>query len=100
MYYDRTGKIISPDQWHALIEDYGTPRRPPYKMVAVDIVNDSRISTVWLGLDHGFGSRSPLIFETMVFGGPLNQEMKRYRTLQEAVAGHEEMVERVKKAYE
>lgn len=27
-----------------------------------------RVSTIWLGLDHGFGQRVPLIFESMAFG--------------------------------
>lgn len=29
----------------------------------------TNVSTVWLGLDHGFGSGRLEIFETMVFGG-------------------------------
>ena len=55
------------------------------------------VSTVFIGLDHSLGIESrPLIFETMVFGGPLNQEMDRYSTWNEAVAGHEIMCARVK----
>lgn len=56
------------------------------------------ISTVFLGLDHSFGSGPPLLFETMVFGGPLDQEMDRYTTWEEAEIGHKVMVEGVKKA--
>lgn len=38
-----------------------------YAIVAVDDLPDGgQLSTVWLGLDHGFGGR-PLIFETMRF---------------------------------
>jgi hypothetical protein len=54
------------------------------------------ISTICLGIDHSFGEGPPLWFETMVMGGPLNQEMERYSTLEEARAGHQAMVERVK----
>lgn len=54
------------------------------------------VSTVFLGLDHRFGQGEPLVFETMVFGGPLDQEQERYSTWDEAEAGHKAMVERVK----
>ena len=46
------------------------------------------VSTVWLGLDHSFSGRGRLIFETMVFGGALDQEQERYATEDEARAGH------------
>lgn len=60
-------------------------------------VGEVRISTVFLGLDHAFGSGGPpLIFETMVFGGELADEQDRYSTWDEAEAGHVAMVERVK----
>jgi hypothetical protein len=52
------------------------------------------LSTVWLGLDHSFGAGPPLIFETMVFGGPNDEEQERYSTEEEAKAGHAAMVER------
>lgn len=51
----------------------------------------TRISTVFLGLDHGHGSGPPLLYETMVFGGPMNQEEQRYSTRREALAGHARM---------
>ena len=57
-----------------------------------------RISTVFLGLNHSFFEGPPLWFETMVFGGPLDQEQDRYTTWDEAKAGHEAMVKRAKKA--
>jgi hypothetical protein len=57
------------------------------------------VSTVFLGVDHSFGEGPPLIFETLVFGGPLDQEMERYSTMEQALAGHEAMVERVRDAY-
>jgi hypothetical protein len=68
------------------------------RCVASDDVSDSRISTVFIGLDHNFGLGPPLLFETMVFGGPLDQECERYSTLEGARRGHEEMVQRVKSA--
>jgi len=47
-----------------------------------------RISTVFLGIDHGGCSDRPLLFETMVFGGEHEGDLKRYSTWDEAVEGH------------
>lgn len=63
-----------------------------------DLSSDVRVSTVCLGLDHSFGEGEPLWFETMVFGGPLDQEQDRYSTWDEAVKGHEAMVAKAKEA--
>ena len=59
-------------------------------------IGDVEISTVWLGLDHQYGDGPPLIFETMVFGGGLDQQQWRYSTLDAAHAGHDEVVEKVR----
>lgn len=56
------------------------------------------VSTVFLGLNMRFGPGLPLLFETMVFNGPLQDEMARYSTWQEAEAGHDEFCDRVKTA--
>lgn len=53
-----------------------------------------RVSTIWLGLDHALGD-PPMIFETMVFGGPTDMEQHRYATLEEARVGHAGVVEMV-----
>jgi hypothetical protein len=66
------------------------------RTVARETVCGCEVSTVFLGLDHGFGSGPPMIFETMVFGGPLDQEQERYSTWDEAEAGHQAMVGRVR----
>ncbi len=46
-----------------------------------------RISTVFLGLNYGFGG-SPLWFETMIFGGGMDGVQWRYATWDEAAKGH------------
>lgn len=66
--------------------------------VAQTMVGEARVSTVFLGLDHQWGDGPPLVFETMVFGGPLDGEQDRYSTWDEAAAGHAEMVRRVEQA--
>lgn len=63
------------------------------------MIEGTRVSTVFLGLDHNFGSEgSPLLFETMVFGEdkPFDQEMTRCSTWDEAVLMHHAMCERVR----
>lgn len=47
------------------------------------------VSTVFLGLDHRHGGHGrPILFETMIFGGPHDQAQWRYTTAEEARAGH------------
>ena len=63
------------------------------RKVAWDQIGDARVSTVFLGLDHNMRmSGEPILFETMVFGGPLNDERWRYATYAEAERGHQEAV--------
>lgn len=56
----------------------------------------TEISTVFLGLDHNFyGDGPPLLFETMVFGGPLDQYCERTATWHAAEQAHKEWVRKV-----
>lgn len=66
------------------------------RRVALSAVGDTEISTVFIGFDVSFGYGTPLWFETMCFGGKHDGETDRYGTLEEAMHGHERMVERVK----
>lgn len=48
-----------------------------------------RVSTVFLGLDHRFYDNGPpLVFETMIFGGPYDQYQDRHSSWDDAVLGH------------
>lgn len=63
------------------------------RRIALDELADNvTVSTVFLGLDHQYGNGPPLLFETMVFGGSFNYEMRRYSTRAEALAGHARVV--------
>jgi hypothetical protein len=53
---------------------------------------DVTVSTVFLGADHSFVGGAPLLFETMVFGGPLDETQERYPTRAAALAGHDRWV--------
>lgn len=107
-YYRRDGKPCDLMTWALLLENI------PYKRVAETILDDgTRISTVWLGLDHGFSLRDdapPIIFETMVFSpGTKTMEFAghhrevheswdclRYSTEAEAIIGHDQVVRKWK----
>ena len=56
--------------------------------VALTDHGDIRVSTVFLGLDHSYGDSPPLLFETMIFGGPHDEYQERYSTWDEAEEGH------------
>ncbi len=61
--------------------------------VAKDIIDDSQVITFFQGL---ITEGLPKLFQTMVIGGLLDGENEKYSTWQEAEAGHERIVERVK----
>lgn len=90
--YDRYGLPLTLGEWCRRFQDFA------YRRIAEDWIGEIRISTIWLGTDHSFGCGPPLIFETMIFGGPeaIDGEMWRYATEEEARAGHARAVELVK----
>lgn len=59
---------------------------------------DIHISTVFIGLNHSLDGSKILLFETLVFQGPLDSEMERYSSWEEAEAGHAKMEEKVFRA--
>jgi len=85
--------VATPLEWAKAFEEDS-------RRVAADEIGEVRVSTVFLGLDHGWGDGPPVLFETMVFGGKLDQEQERYCTYDEAEAGHKTMVERVRRSFE
>ena len=67
--------------------------------VADERVGKSQISTVFLGIDHSFEGVEPVLWETMVFGGPLDQECSRCAgSCKDAMAMHANTVRLVKEA--
>ncbi len=77
---------------------WGLSLSGPGTRVGEDHIGKSRISTVFLGLDHNFTRHGPpILWETMVFGGVLDEELDRCSgTREQAEAMHAEMVKRVK----
>jgi hypothetical protein len=69
------------------------------RIVKQDRIEDVSVSTVFVGLDHRFfGDGPPLLFETLVFGGPRDGQTYRYSSWDDAEAGHEMEVKRVRQA--
>jgi hypothetical protein len=59
------------------------------------------VSTVFLGLDHGFGPGPPVLWETMVFGpGGGGHDERRWHSRAEALAGHEAAVAALRRSAE
>lgn len=92
-YYDIHGKPMEMPDWAKCREVGGDWERVKQ---STKVSAETDVSTVWLGLDHSFGVGPPLIFETMVFGGNLDQYQYRYATLEQARTGHDEAVQKVK----
>lgn len=98
LWYDLEGQPCSFERWAELFHS-------PEKIVAkTDIESDYgsfQVSTVWLGIDHGFGfSKLPLIYETMVFWIEAEdftgERQVRYPSRTLALAGHDQIVMEVK----
>jgi hypothetical protein len=69
------------------------------RRVAQASVGDAWVSTVFLGIDHGFGfNDAPVLWETMIFGGSRDQEQHRYTSQAEALAGHARLVRELRAA--
>jgi len=86
-YFDLDGNEIPEEQFVALYAN------TQLKQIRRTKTEGGYVSTVWLGIDHNWlPTGPPLIFETMVFGGPMDTYQRRYSTYWEAVAGHDEIV--------
>lgn len=66
------------------------------RRVAETWIDDVRVSTVFLGLDHNaFPGRDPALFETMVFVEGEPTSVRRYFIWEEAEEGHTLTVEEI-----
>jgi hypothetical protein len=80
------------------IDEYFASAERDHHVAHTQIEAAVRVSTIFLHTPHGHGFvEHPEFFETMIFGGPLDRCQVRYRTWDEAVAGHERLCEEVGK---
>jgi hypothetical protein len=66
------------------------------RIVQQDVIGPYWVSTIFLGIDHAWGGGAPVLWETMVFadkklegdGFPIDFDQRRYRSREDAIAGH------------
>ncbi len=82
----------------ATIEEYSKwiSKNPKQKVVKQELINDSKVSIVFLGLDHSWENNVPILWETMIFGGKEDMYQDRYTSYKKALVGHEKAVNLVK----
>lgn len=97
VYYDFDGTPL--DRNDPKISEWYEERNDD-RQVARTLVDDADVSTVFLVIDHGFGTSPPLIFETMVFGGPHDQYCERYSNVDQARLGHAAVVKALQEGRE
>lgn len=102
--YDPEGRLIEgdfPQRWnkiHIYKCQPGNSRRTEFM---TEGGGELAVSTVYLGLDHNFGHGFIIIWETMIFGGPLEDEgwQWRYSTRDAAMQGHQRVVDLLAEAF-
>ena len=73
--------------------------KDPSRIIGSTHLEEYLISTVFLGIDHNFfGSGPPLLFETMIFGPPDDDELYQTRccTYAEALEMHKRGIKHAK----
>jgi hypothetical protein len=95
-YVLRDGEVIEePDyaQW----TEWSKSSSEAGRCIASTTLNYGTVATVFLAMQMTLSKADPpLLFETRVKGGWLNDEWQRYSTLEAAKAGHEVWVARVR----
>lgn len=87
---DKKPLAVTLEEWARRFCEDGDDRR----VARDELAGGVSVSTVFLGIDHNFSDVGPpVLFETMIFGGPHDEEQWRYTTWNEAVAGHQVAVE-------
>lgn len=66
------------------------------RVVKQERIGGTKVSTIFLGLDHQFGGGRPLLFETMIFGGDHDGFQERCSTWDQAEEMHERAAFRVR----
>lgn len=104
MYYILKNKIPVPCR---NLKEWGEYMFKRDRVIEKTTYKDINVSTVFLGLDHNttiadtfnLKEYKPILFETMVFGGELDEKQIRYATYGQAKIGHFEVLEEVINMY-
>jgi hypothetical protein len=93
MYYllEKNHKLIKTDliTWIKFFKNFD-------RIVKQEDIGNTKISTVFLGIDHNFGKGKPLLFETIIFGGEHDQYQDRCSTWEQAEKMHQKAIDLVK----
>lgn len=78
--------------WSTWLSDH-----PGACIVGRDQVDAAIVSTIFLAMDRNFanfphGGHPPILYETVIFGGPHDMRQWRYCTRWQAVAGHDQII--------
>jgi hypothetical protein len=93
MYYieDEDGNAIKADNMHEWSIYFKSDKRVVKKTLWKE--KCITVSSVFLGIDHSCGDdNGPILYETMVFGGCMDDECYRYKTRQETLEAHDKIV--------
>lgn len=84
-------------QANCLLTDTDSRRVALDDIIVEDYAITITVSAVFLVLNHNYSPKGkPVLFESMIFNGELNQSLDRYCTWKQAEEGHKKMVELVK----
>lgn len=88
MWYklDENNKPVQANDVHDYLK--WSDGNPLAKPVAQEHIDTIYVSTVFLGLDHGWNGETPILWETMIFGGEHDQYQERYTSYEDALEGH------------
>jgi hypothetical protein len=90
---NRPIEVANAIEWSRWFEDAN--RHVGYTQITSDIT----VSTAFLGVDHRYhGEGPPILFETLIFGGPLDGQCSRYVSWDDAEVGHRMLVAKVRAA--
>jgi len=63
------------------------------RVARAELPDGVEVSTVFLGFDHGFRGGSPILYETMIFGGSHSYWQRRSCTREEALLDHAKAIQ-------
>lgn len=96
--YAPGGTLIPLEEWAELFGRRTETMAPEsWWRKHTELDDDVSVSTVWIGLDLGYGfGGPPLIWETLVFRGDEHDEMRRYASRAQALDDHERIVKELR----
>lgn len=106
MYYKLNGHTVVPATRDEYLIAHTARRRTvehgnddPWRVAYDELELDGGtvvVSTVFLGMEHGFDEHGPpIVFETLIQGGEMDDTMQRYSSWDEAADGHHDMLQEV-----